>query len=64
MADPIYPCFIARLDGLGRWHWTFYVREHEAVARSEEGHVRKEDCERSIREIKEALVSPVYFMGI
>lgn len=64
MADITYPCFIARLDGRGKWHWTYYVREDEAVACSREGHIKKEDCERTIRQIKDAPPSAVYFMGI
>ena len=64
MADIAYPCFIARLDGRGRWHWTYYVREDEAIARSKEGYVQKEDCERSIRQIQESPVHAVHFIGM
>ena len=61
MADIAYPCFIARVDGRGRWHWTYYLRQDEPVARSKEGYTRKEDCEQAILDIQDSRKRPVYF---
>lgn len=64
MAEITYPCFIARLDGRGRWYWTYYTREDEAVASSTERYVEREACEQSVRQVKESLPRPVFFLGL
>jgi uncharacterized protein YegP (UPF0339 family) len=61
MADVTYPCYWQKKDQSGGWYWIYYARNGEAISRSSESYLRREDCTRSVDIMKASKDSPVFF---
>ena len=61
MATVTYPCYWQKKDNSGFWYWIYYARNGQAIARSSESYVKRDDCTRSIQIIKESSNSPVFY---
>ena len=53
--------FIIYKDGKGEWRWTYRAANHEPIAVSSEGYVRRENCLHGINLVKSgAATAKVY----
>ena len=44
MATVTYPCYWQKKDNSGFWYWIYYARNGQAIARSSESYVKRDDC--------------------
>lgn len=63
MADTTYPCFYRFKDSQNQFYWIYYARNGEAISRSSESYVRKEDCDHSVGLMRECADKPYYSLG-
>lgn len=57
-----YPCFLQKKDSFGKWHWTYYGPNGEAIAHSAQGFSKRADCLAEIRMVQDCREDPVYFI--
>jgi len=61
MATVTYPCYWQKKDNSGQWYWIYYAVNREAISRSSESYVRREDCAHSIEIMKKSSGSAVFY---
>lgn len=61
MADVTYPCYWQKKDHSGGWYWIYYAKNGEAISRSSESYVRRDDCTHSIVLMKNSKDDPIFF---
>lgn len=61
MAQVEYPCYWQRKDNSGQWYWIYYARNGEAIARSSESYVNRNDCSHSINLMKGSTNDKVFY---
>jgi uncharacterized protein YegP (UPF0339 family) len=60
MMAATYPCYWRHKDNGGQYYWVYYASNGEALARSSESYVRKEDCDHCVMRLKQSAGSPYY----
>jgi uncharacterized protein YegP (UPF0339 family) len=61
MATVTYPCYWQKKDAKGQWYWIYYAKNGEAIARSSESYIKREDCEHSISLVKKSAPDQVFY---
>jgi uncharacterized protein YegP (UPF0339 family) len=61
MVQVTYLCYIERKDQRGHWYWIYYATNGEAIARSTESYVNRNDCERSIALMQGSKDDPIFY---
>lgn len=61
MSNVTYPCYWQKKDSSSQWYWIYYASNGEAIARSSESYVRRDDCTRSIEIMQGSSNSPIFY---
>jgi uncharacterized protein YegP (UPF0339 family) len=61
MADVTYPCYWQKKDQSGGWYWIYYAKNGEAISRSSESYVHRNDCTHSITLMQNSKNDPIFY---